>query len=54
MKAWETFTASEEYKNAFQWAARDEHRKGALWVAFLTGFEAASSGEAKSPDGSGS
>jgi hypothetical protein len=39
--AWAAYTASPEYANSLQWAAREEHRQGSMWAAFLHGWRRA-------------
>lgn len=39
--AWEEFSKSEECANAVRWATKDRHTSGALWTAFVAGYEAA-------------
>jgi len=55
MIAWNSFCSTEEFKNALRWATethyedgrpildefRQEHAKGALWLAFTRGMEIA-------------
>lgn len=41
MKAWETYTRTEEYENTRKWARIAYHTDGSLWAAFLKGWEAA-------------
>lgn len=53
MLAWKQFEASDEFKNALQWATRAhyddgrpirdadrlQHAKGAMWLAFTNGMQ---------------
>lgn len=41
MKAWNTYTATDNYANTRMWAAHDAHVDGSLWAAFLQGWTAA-------------
>lgn len=41
MIAWKAYLATEDYQDAFKWAAFEEHRDGSLWAAFMAGFKAA-------------
>jgi len=52
MVAWNSFCATDEFKNALRWAVetkyddgrpiddfcREEHAKGAMWIAFTKGM----------------
>ena len=54
MKAWNAFCSTDEFKNALRWAVetkyddgrpvhdiqREQHAKGAMWLAFTAGMEA--------------
>lgn len=42
MVAWDTYRATEEYRNSFKWASDVQHRPGSMWAAFMTGYMAAS------------
>jgi len=64
MVAWEKFCESDEFKNALRWAVetkyddgrevnplqREQHAKGAMWLAFTKGMEIS---EASHPKGGG-
>lgn len=37
--AWEAFKSTDEYENSVRWARNPVHIEGALWAAFVAGFE---------------
>ena len=41
MIAWEEYRNSEEYTYTRKWAAYEQHVDGALWDAFLKGYQTA-------------
>jgi len=61
MKAWDEFCATDEFKNALRWSVetkyddgrpvpdiqREQHAKGAMWLAFTKGLEKIGDLEAK-------
>lgn len=41
MKDWERFNANPDYENTKRWATVADHTEGALWTAFIAGWQIA-------------